>query len=76
MIPDIHIPVEKQPDVVLAALIRQEALLMVVAERVNSLAAIAEKRNLQDVQDDFDAEYLKKLKDLARKLNEIYSVPG
>lgn len=73
MIPDIVIPENRQMDFIIASLIRQEAMLMNVSECVNSILALAEKKTLQAVQDGSDAEFLMKLKELARKLNELYS---
>lgn len=73
MIPDILIPKEKQPEAVMASLIRQEALLLTMSDQINTIQAAVEKRSLDSVEDDFDGEYIKKLKELARKLNTLYS---
>lgn len=73
MIPDIVIPADRQFDFIIASLIRQEAMLMNISEGINVLVAQAESRNLVSQQDASDAEYVKKLKELARKLNELYS---
>jgi len=76
MIPDIIIPSDKQYDFIIASLIRQEAMLMNISEGLNVLVAQAEKRDLISQQDVSDAEYVVKLKELARKLNELYSKQG
>lgn len=76
MIPDIVIPVDQQGDFIIASLIRQEAMLMNISEGLNVLVAQAESRNLVSQQDASDAEYVKKLKELARKLNDLYSKKG
>lgn len=73
MIPDIRIPTDKQPEIVLASLIRLEATLLTMSDQINAIQAAVEKRSVESVEDDFDGEYVKKLKDLARKLNELYS---
>lgn len=73
MIPDISIPEERQFDFIIASLIRQEAMIMNISEGINSLLALVEKKDLQSVADASDAEYLMKLKELARKLNTLYS---
>lgn len=76
MIPDIVIPADQQADFIIASLIRQEAMLMNISEGVNVLVAQVESRSLVNQQDASDAEYVKKLKELARKLNDLYSKKG
>ena len=76
MIPDIVIPEGKQMDFIIASLIRQEGMLMNISENVNAILASAKSQDLQQRLDESDAEYLLKLKELARKLNELYSREG
>jgi len=73
MIPDIVIPEGKQMDFIIASLIRQEGMLMVISENVNAILASTRNQDLRERLDESDAELLLKLKELARKLNELYS---
>lgn len=72
MIPDIVIPEEKHMDFIIASLIRQEGMLMNISESVNAIRALVEKKDFRQRLDESDAEYLMKLKELSRKLNELY----